>query len=175
MNSENKNILFVTDMSNDCRDAYDYALKLASACQGKITLLHVIAAHPVSLEKRIKKLFGEDRYEEIMDEHEQEARSVLIGKLKESDLAKAALNKLAEDFSGKRSTDSMQEDKIIVKRGDVTEEIIATANEEENDLIILTAHASAPEESYVSKTIRDIIRLSRVPVTIVPATGIVEM
>jgi nucleotide-binding universal stress UspA family protein len=62
-----------------------------------------------------------------------------------------------------------------VKRGDVVEEIIATANEEENDLIILTAHASAPEESYVSKTIRDIIRLSRVPVTIVPATDILKM
>lgn len=175
MNSENKNILFVTDMSNDCRDAYEYALKLASACQGKITLLHVIAAHPVSLDKRIKKLFGEDRYEEIMKEHEQEARSVLIGKRKESDMAKAALHRLAEDFSGKRPTDSVQEDKIIVKKGDVTEEIISTANEEKSDLIILTAHASAPEESYISKTIRDIIRLSRVPVTIVPAAGIVEM
>ena len=172
MNTENKNILFATDMSNDCRDAYAYALNLATACNGKITLLHVIESQPTSLENRIKNLFGEDRYEEIMQEHENDARSVLIGKRRESDLVKTALSKLTEDFSGMRPEGSVQEDKILVKKGDVVEEIISTANEEGSDLIILSSHAGAPNESFVSKKMQDVIRLSKVPVTVVPPEGI---
>ena len=175
MNRENKNILFATDLSNDCRDAYSYALNLANTYQGKITLLHVIAAQPVSLEKRIKNLFGEARYEEIMREHEQDARSILIGKRKESDLVKAALNKLADDFSALRLEGSVEEDKILVKKGDVVEEIINAAQEQENDLIILSSHASSPQESYVSKTIQGVIRRSKLPVIVVPPSGIVQL
>ena len=177
MKRENKSILFATDMSNDCRDAYSYALRLAAACAGKITLLHVFESHPVSLETRIKNLFGEERYEEIMQEHEQDARSVLIGKRKESDVVKTALSKLADDFSGMRSDFAIEEDKILVKKGDIVEEIISTAKEECCDLIILSAHASSPEASYVSKTIQNVLRLSKVPVIVVPpeGPGIVQM
>jgi nucleotide-binding universal stress UspA family protein len=177
MTTENKNILFATDMSNDCQDAYEYALDHAVQCNGKITLLHVISAQSASIESRIKKLFGEERYEEIMREHESDARSVLIGKRKDSDLVKTALKKLSEDFADKRPEGSVQEDDIRVKKGDIVEEIITTANEEKSDLIILSAHASSPGESFVSKKLKDIIRLSKVPVTIVPpkGTGIVQL
>ncbi len=172
MTTENKKILFATDMSNDCQDAYGYALNLANLCDGKITLLHVIESQPTSLENRIKNLFGEDRYEEIMREHESDARSVLIGKRRDSDLVKKALSKLAEDFSAIRPEGSVQDDNILVKKGDVVEEIITTANEEESDLIILSSHAGAPNESFVSKKIQDVVRLSKIPVTIVPPKGI---
>jgi len=174
---ENKKILFATDMSNDCQDAYEYALNLANLCDGKITLLHVIESQPTSLENRIKKLFGEERYEEIMREHESDTRSVLIGKRRDSDLVKKALSKLTEDFSNRRPEGSVQEDHILVKKGDVVEEIFTTAGEEESDLIILSAHASSPGESFLSKKMQDVIRLSRVPVTIVPpkGTGIVQL
>lgn len=177
MNRENKNILFATDMSNDCYDSYAYALKLAAACNGKLTLLHVFVSHSVSLEKRIKNLFGETRYEEIMREHEQDARAILIGKRKETNVIKTALSKLAEGFSGLRADNAIPEDKILIKKGDIVEEIITTANEEACDLIILSAHASSPQESYLSKTIQDVIRLSKVPVIIVPpvGAGIVQM
>ena len=151
MTTENKNILFATDMSNDCQDAYGYALKLATACDGRITLLHVIASQPVSMENRIKKLFGEERYEEIMREHESDARSVLIGKRRDSDLVKKALSKLTEEYSARRPEGSVQEDKILVKKGDIVEEIISTANEEQSDLIILSSHVSSPGQSFVSK------------------------
>jgi nucleotide-binding universal stress UspA family protein len=172
MKRENKNILLATDLSNDCRDAYAYAINMASAHSSKISLLHVISSHAVSLENRIKNLFGEERYMEIIEEHENDARSILIGKRKESDLAKAALNKLSYDFSDKRKSSSVAEDKILVKKGDVVEEIISTANEEHIDLLILSSHASSPEESYVSKNIQGVLRLSRVPVIIVPPAGI---
>ena len=177
MTTENRNILFATDMSTDCQDAYAYALNLANACDGRITLLHVIASQPVSMENRIKKLFGEERYEEIMREHESDARSILIGKRRDSDLVKKALSKLTEEFSGRRSEGLVQEDKILVKKGDVVEEIITTAKEEKSDLIILSSHASSPEASFVSKKMQDVIRHSKIPVTIVPpqGTGIVQL
>lgn len=175
MNWKNKNILFATDMSDDCREAYTYALNVATAFQGNITLLHVIVSQPVSLEKRIKRLFGEERYEEIMREHEQTAETTLTGKRKRIDLYKIALSKLADDCSSIRADGQLPEDKILIKNGDVVEEIITEAKEGKSDLILLSSHASAPEEAYVSKKIQDIMRLSRIPVMIIPPSGLVQL
>jgi len=175
MNWKNKNILFATDMSDDCREAYSYALSLAAAFQGKMTLLHVIESHPVSLEKRIKKLFGDERYEEIMQEHEQRAQTTLTGKRKRADLYKIALSKLSDECRSIRADGQLPDDEILIKHGDVVEEIMSTAKEKKSDIILLTAHASSPDEAFISKNMQEIMKLSRIPVMVVPASGIVQM
>lgn len=175
MNWKNKNILFATDLSEDCREAYAYALGIATAFQSKMTLLHVIVAQPVSLEKRIKNLFGEERYEEIMREHEQTAETTLTGKRKRADLYKIALSKLADDCRGIRVDGQLPDDDILVSHGDVVEEIMITARDKKSDIIILTAHASAPEKSYISKKMLEIMKISRIPVLLVPPSGLVQM
>lgn len=175
MNWKNKNILFATDMSDDCREAYTYALSLATAFQGKMTLLHVIESQPVSLEKRIKKLFGDERYEEIMQEHEQTAQTTLTGKRKRADLYKIALSKLSDDCRSIRADGQLPDDDILIKHGDVVEEIMSTAKEKKSDIIFLPAHASAPDKSYISKKMQEIMQISRIPVMIVPPSGLVQL
>lgn len=63
-----KKILLATDLSEDCRNAYTYAVNLATACNGRISLLHVIDPKPLSslLEMRINRLLGDGTYKEIM-------------------------------------------------------------------------------------------------------------
>ena len=86
MIKDTKKILFATDLSVECRNSYIYAVHLAMARQGSISLLHVIEGPSITLEVRVRNLFGENRYEEIMRKHEDDARSILIGKRKEGEI-----------------------------------------------------------------------------------------
>ncbi|MFH0728453.1 MAG: universal stress protein [Pseudomonadota bacterium] len=169
MMKDTKKILFATDLSVECRNSYNYAVHLAMARQGSISLLHVIEAPSVSLETRVKNLFGENRYEEIMRAHEDDARSVLIGKRKEGDILQSALSKFCEETMSSHPGCFLQPDEIIVKKGEVAKEIVLTAEEKECDMILLSSHKGWT--TSVSMVIRDVLLLSKVPVIIVPPTG----
>lgn len=178
MYEENKKILLATDMSEDCRNAYNYAVNLATRCKGQITLLHVIDPKPIStlLEMRINSLLGEGSYQEIMQSYENDARSVLISKRKEIDIIRDALSKFRSALS--RFSDDvvpaptddyfLPEDLILVKKGDVVDEIIATVEENQNDLIILSSHSGSQNETSISKTVQAVLQRSPIPVTVVP-------
>jgi nucleotide-binding universal stress UspA family protein len=168
---DTKKMLFATDLSAACRNSYNYAVNLAMARQASITLLHVIETPPVSVEMRIKSLLGEDRYEEIMREHEKDTRSILIGKRKESEIIESALFKFCADSMNSSPGCFLQPDEIIVKIGEVVKEILSISEEKESDMIILSSHESAATSTSVSKIIQDVLRLSRVPVIIVPPAG----
>lgn len=168
---DTRKLLFATDLSIECRNSYNYAVNLAMARQGTITLLHVIETPPVSVEMRIKTLLGEDRYEEIMREHEKDTRSILIGKRKESEIIESALFKFCADSTSCNPGCFLQPDEIVVKIGDVVKEILSMAEERESDMIVLSSHESATTSTSVSKVIQDVLRLSRVPVVVVPPTG----
>lgn len=163
-----KKLLFATDLSKECRSSYTYAVNLALACQGSITLLHVIEAPPMTMEMQVKNLLGEERYEQIMREHEKDTRSILIGKRKESEIILSALSKFCEDSMSGRPGCFLQPDEILVKKGEVVKEILMTAKEKESDLIVLSAHKTMLADISVSKTIKDVLKLSPVPVIVIP-------
>ncbi|BBO93436.1 universal stress protein [Desulfosarcina ovata] len=178
-----KKILLATDLSEDCRNAYNYAFDLASALNGQIALLHVIVPKPLSspLEMRINKLLGKGSFESIMQDYENDARSVLIGKRKEVDIIKDALAKFRASLAkfsdsvgdkGAGTDNPPPDDEILVNTGDVVEEILSVAEEQKSDLIILSTHARSSEEAAVSKTVQDVLRQARVPVTLVPPVRI---
>jgi nucleotide-binding universal stress UspA family protein len=175
------NLLLATDLSEDCRNAYTYAVNLAAACNGRITLLHVIDPKPISLllETRINSLLGQGTYQQIMQNWENDARSVLIGKRKEVDIIRealikfrAALSKFSKGVEDPNTTTLLPDDEILVKKGEVVEQIIAAAVEDEADQIILAAHSPSSDEAFLSKTIQGILHLSRIPVTVVPPVRI---
>lgn len=177
MTGKHIKILLATDLSEDCRNAYTYAVNLATACHGRITLLHVIDSKPIStlLEKRINGLLGEGTFHEIVQSWENDARSVLIGKRKEIDIIRealakfrAALSKFSDAIENSCTDTPLSDDEIIVRKGDVVEEIVNAAEEGKSDSIILAAHSHSSEDAFLSTTIQDVLRLSRVPVTIIP-------
>jgi nucleotide-binding universal stress UspA family protein len=165
-------ILFATDLSKECQNAYDYAVSLAMSCQGSITLVHVIERPPVTMETQVKNLLGEERYEHIMREHEKDTRSILIGKRKESDIIQSALFKFCEDTKDSHPGCYLQPDEILITHGDVVQEILSTAKSKESSLIILSAHRrSVQADASVSSVIKSMLRLSEVPVLIIPPVG----
>ena len=167
-----KKILFATDLSKECQNAYDYAVSLAMSCQGSITLLHVIERPPITMETQVKNLLGEERYEHIMREHEIDTRSILIGKRKESDIIQSALFKFCEDTRDSHPGCYLQPDEILITHGEVVQEILSTAKSKESNLIILSAHRRAgAEDAPVSTVIKNMLRLSEVPVLIIPPLG----
>lgn len=167
-----KKILFATDLSKECQNAYDYAVSLAMSCQGSITLIHVIERPPITMETQVKNLLGEERYQHIMREHEKDTRSILIGKRKESDIIQSALFKFCEDSKDSHPGCYLQPDEILITHGDVVQEILSTAKNKESNLIILSAHRqSAVADAPVSSVIKSMLRLSEVPVLIIPPTG----
>lgn len=170
MIKDTKKILFATDLSIECQNSYNYAVHLAMDRKGGISLLHVIETPSISLEARVKNLFGENRYEEIMRKHEDDARSILIGKRKETDILQSALSKFCEESMSSDPGCFLQPDEIIIKKGEVAKEIVLTAEEKESDMIILSSHEGWT--TSVSKVIRDVLLLSKVPVIVVPPSGI---
>ena len=78
---EIKKILFTTDLSKNAKDAFSYALALASRHCADVILLHVLedySSSPRSI--HLKSFLGEKRWEELKKSHENEARQILIGK-----------------------------------------------------------------------------------------------
>jgi nucleotide-binding universal stress UspA family protein len=172
MSKDFKKILFATDLSKECRNAYDCAVSLAMACQASITLLHVIERPPVTMENQVKNLLGEERYEQIMREHENDTRSILIGKRKESDILQSALFQFCEDAKDSHPGCYLQPDEILITHGDVVQEILETAKAKESDLIILSKHRrSAAADTGEASLIKTMLQISEIPVLIVPPTG----
>jgi nucleotide-binding universal stress UspA family protein len=172
MLKETKRILFATDLSKECQMAYDYAVSLALSCQGSITLLHVIESSPDSVENLVKNLLGEDRYVDIMAKHEQDTRSILIGKRKESDIVQAALFTFCEEAGKNQAGCYLQPDEILILHGDIVKTIVATATEKKMDLIVMSAHKSIlSSDTSVTKVAKGILRHSKIPILIVPPQG----
>ena len=94
---EIKKILFTTDLSKNAKDAFNYALALASRHCADIILLHVLEDYSSSsLSVHMKSFLGEERWEELKKGHENEARQILIGKKKDSGVITQALGEFCD-------------------------------------------------------------------------------
>ena len=164
-----KKILFATDLSEYCQQSYEFAVSIALKLQAGITLLHVIENNPISIDVELKSLLGEDRYEKMMWKIEEETRSLLIGKRSQSKIIKTALYTLCEDTKNNNAECLLRPDEIILKKGNVVEEILSTATTKDTDLILLSLHKNIFEKGLVTKVIKSILRESKIPVLVIPA------
>jgi nucleotide-binding universal stress UspA family protein len=162
-----KKILFATDLSDNCQRSYNVAVNMAASCNWSFVLLHVMEPIQNPIEDRIRNLFGEERYEKIMDEYENDTRQILIGKRKEYQILQKALLKFCNE-----QTDAeykhLKPDEIIIKQGDIVEEIISTAKENNSEIIILSRHDRNFHETSITKIIQDVILQSPIPIMIMP-------
>jgi len=160
-------ILFATDLSKECQETYPVAVHLAMSLKGSITLLHVIEDLPISLEERVKKLFGDDKFDEIMKEHESDTRNILIAKRKDSKIIHSVLEKFCEE-SMENNPENFQPDEILVKKGSVVDQILSTAQEKNCDIIILSPHENIFPGTLISQTIKEVVKSSPIPTFIIP-------
>ena len=73
-------ILFATNLSENCRAAFDVAASMATRYQATLVLLHVVEKMPEYVEGRLRGLLGEKQYADMARNQADNARQTLIGK-----------------------------------------------------------------------------------------------
>ena len=163
-----KKILFPTNLSQNSRQAFEYAVSIANRYDASITLLHVMHEVSHSADVRLKNLLGEDRWQEVKKSHEQEARQILIGKKKEGAMIKDALGEFCEEVKTDLKEISFTTDDIIVANGNVVDEILTEAKNRDCNLIVMGYHVRGKlEEAVLGSTTRKVLRRSKIPVMLV--------
>ena len=163
-----KKILYATDLSENARYAFAYAVSLANLYKASVTMVHVLPEVPALLDQSVIGYISEDRWNEIKSQQMDEAKEALIGKRRDHLAIKEALHQFSEDVKQEQPGDGFTTDDIIVQRGNPVEEIIKSAQEIKCDLIVMGTHGqSTLEDVMLGSTARRVIRRSKVPVLVV--------
>jgi nucleotide-binding universal stress UspA family protein len=163
-------ILFTTNLSQTSRVAFGQAAFLAAQLDAKIILLHVLETVPESYENRLKDLFGEGEWNEILLSHKEEARHALIGKISERQMACTALSQFRREAEtgSADGRDCAAQDQIIVIEGEVVATILQQAEEHHCDLIVMGAGKGLLSGTSVGHNIKTILKRSKVPTLVIP-------
>jgi nucleotide-binding universal stress UspA family protein len=160
-----KKILYATDLSENARLAFAYAVSLANCYRAGLTILHVIAEQ-TDLEERIAGYVSDEIWAQIKQRHFDEAREALIGKRREGAAIRDALGSFCQ--SAQTDGSDFQTDDILVERGQPAERILKAAAETHCDLIVMGRHGySALKDALMGGTARQVLKRATVPVLLV--------
>ena len=163
-----KRILYATDLSENARYAFAYAVSLANLYGAGITILYTLTEIPELLEKGVIGYIGAERWEEIKKQHYQEAKETLTGKKREYVPIKEVLDQFCEDTKSSHENHDFITDEILVTRGNPAEEILKQAEKRNCDLIVMgTQGHGILEDALLGSTARRVIRRSKKPVLVV--------
>jgi nucleotide-binding universal stress UspA family protein len=165
---EVKKILYTTDLSENARYAFAYAVSLADLYNAAITILHVLPEVPELLDQSVIGYISAERWEEIKSQQLEEAKEALIGKRREHLAVKEALLQFSEDVKQQQQGAGFTTDQVIVVRGNPVEEIIKNAEERNCELIVMGTHGLGTlADAMLGSTARRVIRRSKTPVLVV--------
>ena len=162
-------ILFTTDLSENTRVAFDFAAGLACRQGADILILYVMEESSSYAGSHLAGFIGEDRWKELKESQENEARQLLIGKKREGAVIKDALNELCRVAKKELGEENVPADEILVGRGNVVDAIIDTVDDKQCDMIVMGHHIRTKlGEAVLGSTTRRVLRRSRIPVLLVP-------
>ncbi len=165
---EVRKILYATDLSENARYAFAYALSLADLYNAAITFIHVLPEIPNLLDKSVIGYISEERWEEIKSQNVSEAREALIGKRRDHLVIKDALHQFSENVKDSHEGKGFVTDDIIVERGNPVEQILKHAEEKNCDLIVMGTHGQGTlADAMMGSTARRVLRRSTKPVLVV--------
>jgi len=161
-------ILFATDLSQNSRYAFNYAVSIANRFEATITILHVMEDVSHSTDVRLKNFLGDERWRELKSSQEEEARQILIGKKREGAMIREALGAFCKEMKSDLAEIDFTPDDIVVARGTVVDEIMTEARNRECDLIVMGYYVRGKlEEAVLGSTTRRLLRRSKIPVLLV--------
>ena len=163
-----KKILYATDLSENARYAFAYAVSLADLYGASITFIHVLSEIPNLLDKNVIGYISEERWQDIKSQHVEEAREAIIGKRRDHVAIKDALHQFSENVKESREGEGFVTDDIIVVRGNPVEEILKYSEENNCDLIVMGTHGQGTlVDAMMGSTARRVLRRSKKPVLVV--------
>ena len=163
-----KKILYATDLSENARYAFAYAVSLADLYNAAITFIHVLPEVPHRLDKSVIGYISEERWEEIKSQNVEEAKEAIIGKRRDHLTIRDALHQFSEDVKNGREGEGYATDDIIVVRGNPVEEILKYSEDKNCDLIVMGTHGQGTlADAMIGSTARRVLRRSAKPVLVV--------
>ncbi len=169
MATEIKKILFPTDLSKHARYAFQFAASLADRYGATIAILHVMEELPTTVEAQLAGFMGDKKWQELKKKQEEEAREVLIGKKRDGMMIRQALQNFCQDMKDDDPECNFTADEIVVKSGNVVQEIVEQAENVNADLIVMAYYArNMIAEAMVGGVTRRVLRRSKRPVLLVP-------
>ena len=165
-------ILYATDLSDNARYAFAYAVSLADLYNAAITFIHILPKVPGRIDKRVIGYISEERWEEIKAQNYEEARDAIIGKRHDHLAIRDALHQFSENVKESREGEGFVTDDIIVVRGNPVEEILKYSAESNCDLIVMGTHGHGTlADAMMGSTARRVLRRSPKPVLVVRLPG----
>jgi len=159
-----RNILFPTDLSDNARYAFAYAVSLADQYGSKITLLHILPEDQREVEGHITSYIKKEKWEEIKNSHYQEVRTSLTGKIRQHAKTRTVRDQFAADEVGAEPADE-----IVIKHGSrLAREIIRQIEECRCDLVVMGSRGDSSLMDVVMGSITEqVLKRSPVPVLVV--------
>lgn len=168
MSKHVETVLFTSNLSETSRVAFNQVAMLAAQLDARIVLLHVIEKAPESYESRLKSLFGEKKWNEILLHHREEAQHALIGKISSRQMVRTALNEFCRETGIGEDKCGVGQSEVVIKEGDVIETILETAAEHACDLIVLGASKGLVSGTAVGHNIKSVLKRSKIPTLVIP-------
>ena len=163
-----ENILYATDLSDNARYAFSYALSLADLYEANLILLHVLPETPTLVDKNVIGHIGEKQWESIKQRHFQDAKEALIGKRRDRPIVNEIIDQFRKDAKAGLGSHSIPSDEVLVKKGNPVQIILETVDEKNCDLIVMGTHGRGSlADTMMGSTARRVVRRSQKPVLVV--------
>ena len=155
---EIKKILYATDMSENARFAFGYAVSLANLYGAQIVILHVAEEISSQMNAQVADLLGADKWQELQRTRKKEVEEALVKKLEAFCLETAAAD----------NTCPFTVPDIKVRKGHPVEEIIAESISSDYDVIVMGTHGHGIlAGAMMGSTAMRVVRRSHVPVMVI--------
>ena len=153
-----KKILYATDLSQNARYAFGYAVSLANRHDAKITVLHVVEELSSFAQSIVVDMLGEKRLAEIKQDKEKEVVSSL----------RARLEEFCDDVRHKQPECPFVIDTINVVTGHPVDQIVRQAEKIDADLVVIGSHGRGGlADVTLGSTSRRVLRRCAMPVLVV--------
>jgi nucleotide-binding universal stress UspA family protein len=155
---EIKKICYATDLSENARYSFGYAVSLANRYGAGITILHVLEDVSAYQDSLVINVIGKQKWEELRKANEQ----------KVLDTIKERLEKFCEDVSRELPACPFITDNIIVKIGNPVEEILEEVEASGCDMVVMgTRGHGILANAMMGSTSRRVLRRCKKPVLVV--------
>ena len=128
-----KKILYATDLSENARYCFGYAVSLAHQYNASITILHVLEVRSGYMYD-LSSYLGAEKWEEIRKSHDEETLKTI----------ETRLNDFCEKVAAEDDSCKFIVDEILVKRGNPVEEILLQAETGDFDMVVMGTHGHKP-------------------------------
>jgi len=154
-------ILVGTDLSETATHALAYAVSLAEAYQGTVTVLHVIEKLPPNAELLLTAFLGLGDVSELRRQNQE----TLIARIK------TAIEDFCAEAGGQIAACRFILHEVIVEPGKAADRILEHAATGGYDLLVLGNRGHGlVQEALMGGTSRRVVRECPIPVLVIPAT-----